>query len=272
MPPKGHRVLLPDGTDFACLQPWEAYYLYEEMPGYFRHGIVVKEGDIIFDVGANIGMFGLHVHRLTQGNMLIFSFEPIPDIFNTLRSNAERVAPEQWKVFPFGLASCEQTVTFAYHPNATVWSSAFPDDSSAAKRAVKQSILGNPQPPRSMPWLRWLPGFARSLVVDLVVRRSFQKQSVNCQVRTLSQVVGEYSVPRIDLLKIDVERGEMDVLRGIDNADWPKIRQIVIEVHGTERLQAITDLLQDKGFASIEVDHEEALAGVDVLNVYATRA
>ena len=36
---------------------------------------------------------------------------------------------------------------------------------------------------------------------------------------------------KIDLLKIDVEKGELEVLNGIEDADWPRIHQIVMEVH-----------------------------------------
>ena len=35
------------------------------------------------------------------------------------------------------------------------------------------------------------------------------------------------SIERVDLLKIDVEKAELDVLAGIEPADWPRIRQVV---------------------------------------------
>ena len=31
---------------------------------------------------------------------------------------------------------------------------------------------------------------------------------------------------QVDLLKVDVERAELDVLRGISSQDWPRIRQV----------------------------------------------
>ena len=40
------------------------------------------------------------------------------------------------------------------------------------------------------------------------------------QLTTLSDVLREENVTRIDLLKIDVEKSEMDVLLGIDEQDW----------------------------------------------------
>ncbi|GAC1439373.1 MAG: hypothetical protein NVSMB51_17210 [Solirubrobacteraceae bacterium] len=44
----------------------------------------------------------------------------------------------------------------------------------------------------------------------------------------------ETALDRVDLLTIDVERAELDVLAGVGAADWPKLRQIVIDVHGEQ--------------------------------------
>jgi hypothetical protein len=40
---------------------------------------------------------------------------------------------------------------------------------------------------------------------------------------------------RVDLLKIDVERAELEVLNGIEQSDWSKIKQVVMEVHDTDK-------------------------------------
>ena len=47
-----------------------------------------------------------------------------------------------------------------------------------------------------------------------------------CAMTTVSALIGEHSLERVDLLKIDVEGAELDVLRGIDQKDWPTIRQV----------------------------------------------
>jgi FkbM family methyltransferase len=48
--------------------------------------------------------------------------------------------------------------------------------------------------------------------------------------KDIFEVIREGRVGRIDFLKIDVQKSEFDVLAGTDEADWPKIRQLVIEV------------------------------------------
>ena len=47
-----------------------------------------------------------------------------------------------------------------------------------------------------------------------------------CAMTTVSALISEHSLKRVDLLKIDVEGAELDVLRGIDQKDWPTIRQV----------------------------------------------
>ena len=59
---------------------------------------------------------------------------------------------------------------------------------------------------------------------------------------TVSQLLIQYNITRLQLLKIDVERAELEVLRGIALNDWPKIQQMVLEVHDIEeRLEAKGD-------------------------------
>ncbi len=75
----------------------------------------------------------------------------------------------------------------------------------------------------------------------------------------------------VDLLKIDVERAELDVLRGIADKDWRKIRQLVMEVHDDKNtLSAIRELLDEKGsFAKCVVEQDSQLKGSTLYNLYA---
>src|SRR5262249_32270912 len=79
------------------------------------------------------------------------------------------------------------------------------------------------------------------------------------------------NVERIDLLKIDVEKSEMDVLSGIQDSDWQKIRQCVVEVHDTDgRLEEITRLFKSEGY-DVSVEEDESLKNTGLYNVYAVR-
>ena len=53
----------------------------------------------------------------------------------------------------------------------------------------------------------------------------------------------------IDLVKIDVEGSEQEVLRGIAPGDWPKIRQLVVEVHDLDgRAAELAAMLRGRGY------------------------
>jgi acyl carrier protein len=90
----------------------------------------------------------------------------------------------------------------------------------------------------------------------------------------VSEVIRENNVKRIDLLKIDVERSEYDVLCGIENDDWEKIRQIAIEVDTRENLDKITALLDARDYQVVvedfvNVEAEDGNSEVDVFMLYA---
>ena len=59
----------------------------------------------------------------------------------------------------------------------------------------------------------------------------YDAQTLSCALRASSKRCARNRIERIDLLKIDVERAELDVLDGIELPDWQNIAQIVIEVH-----------------------------------------
>ena len=75
----------------------------------------------------------------------------------------------------------------------------------------------------------------------------------------------------VGLLKIDCEGAEA-VLSGIEDSLWPKVRQVVIEVHDQEgRLSRVQELLSRQGFSKQVVEQEQGLEGTKLFNVFALR-
>ncbi|MFM7885085.1 MAG: FkbM family methyltransferase, partial [Microcystis panniformis] len=100
-----------------------------------------------------------------------------------------------------------------------------------------------------------------------------EKEQVACEVRTLSSVINELGIDSIDLLKIDVEGEEYEVFQGIEAKDWPKIKQIVAEIHDKKgRLKQISQMLADNGF-KIQLEKRDLLPStfVDIFHLYAVR-
>lgn len=97
-------------------------------------------------------------------------------------------------------------------------------------------------------------------------------QSTRCQLCTISDIIARFSISQVDFLKIDVERGEMAVLEGILDEDWPKIRNVVVEVHDIEeRRQKVCDLLWSAKFRDVAFQEASLLENTGLTNIYAMR-
>lgn len=69
---------------------------------YFYNDIKIEEGDIVFDVGANVGVFSLFAANFK--NTKVFSFEPHPANFNILKENIRINSLKNVVPFEVGLA------------------------------------------------------------------------------------------------------------------------------------------------------------------------
>jgi amino acid adenylation domain-containing protein/FkbM family methyltransferase len=256
----GQRLeTLPDGTEVVSLNPSETAFLYGEIferGAYLRHGITLPPDACVFDVGANIGLFTLAVaRRCPRGR--VYAFEPIPPVCHALRLNAA-VHGGDVRVLECGIGEAEGEAEFTFYPHASVLSGrhAEPDRERAVVRAF---LLGAGE------------GAGVEEGLDAVLEQRLATRRFSCRLRTLSQVIREHGVERIDLLKVDVEKSEMEVLAGIEEGDWAKIRQVAVEVHDTDgRLRRVRALLEDRGFRVV-VDQDAGLAGTGLHDVYAVR-
>jgi FkbM family methyltransferase len=222
---------------------------------YLKHGIVVREGDCIFDVGANIGLFTLSMGQKHK-DITIYAFEPLPPIFEALRVNMALYGLNV-KLFDCGLSNEARSDTFTYYPSASLLSGRFAD--AEEERETIKAFLQHQEQQED------------SEALDAVLTNSLTSERFTCRMKTLSDVIHENAIQRIDLLKIDVEKGELDVLAGIENADWSKIKQLVIEVHDIEdRLTRITELLERHDY-SVTIEQDALLEGSGLYNVYASR-
>jgi len=81
--------------------------------------------------------------------------------------------------------------------------------------------------PATAPLVQWVAGW--------VVRGMLAAATTHTvPLTTVSSVIEEQQLTRVDLLKVDVERAELDVLRGIELRHWPLIRQVAVEVHDVQ--------------------------------------
>jgi amino acid adenylation domain-containing protein/FkbM family methyltransferase len=254
--------VLPDGAPVAHLNRNETDYIYNEifvLQAYLRHGIEIREGDCIVDAGANIGLFTVFASRLAR-DLRIVAFEPNPAAFACLKANAQAWGAAV-TCLPFGLSSEEKSSELTFYEGMSLLSGFYAD--AAAERSVVETYVLNQQalPPED--------GRLAAQIGELIDGR-LQASSVPARLRTLSSVIEEQGLERIDLLKINVEKSELDVLRGLAPRDWPKVRQMVIEVDLSANLEPITALLEQQGF-DVLVEQDPLLRKTQLCYVYAVR-
>jgi FkbM family methyltransferase len=230
------------------------YHQIFEHQFYLKHGISIKPGDCIFDVGANIGLFTLFVYHQVR-NASVYSFEPIPSNFEKLRHNVALYGLDA-NLFDCGLSDREGTATFTFYPNWSACSGVYANVEEE-EEALKTFLINQ--------------GELVAEYADELIEGRYKGEHVVCQLRTLSEVIRQHNIERIDLLKLDVEKSEWDVLQGIEPEDWQKIRQVVVEVHDLDgRLEQMQQLLAEQGFV-VTVEQEVGLVGTNIHSLYARR-
>ncbi|KAK5527628.1 hypothetical protein LTR23_011238, partial [Exophiala sp. CCFEE 6169] len=255
----GHATCaLPGLGDIFHLNATETRFLYDEIfggDGYLRHGVRLADGDCVFDVGANIGMFSLFAASRCAG-LRVFAFEPVPQVCEVLRLNLSLMAVDA-VVHHCGLSDASGEAEFIFYPHNSLVSSSVLD--VAATREVVASYLRS-------------AGEGDGPEYNQLLDERMRGERIRLPLRTVSDIIRQHDVSRIDLLKIDVEGAEWQVLSGIESGHWARIRQIVVEVHDIDgRLDAVRARLQSEGFVVV-TGQDQMLRGTSLHNVYAVRS
>jgi FkbM family methyltransferase len=272
----GDKRVLPNGLAVTGASRTEER-LYQLIRDYFDGIVQVSPGCTVFDVGANIGLFSLEVLQRCQGDVQLYAFEPAPDSFAHLQNNLSEHFPQvPVHLSQSAVAAAPGTATFYHRPRASGLSSLVPG-SVTDTEALAQAML-RADPPAgyegAVPqWFRRLPhGLSKPLLRWAMKMGESKVTEFPCKVTTISEVMREQGVERIDYLKIDVEGAELDVLNGIQDSDWPKIQAVAMEVHDIDnRVAAVQDLLTRQGFQTIQAGQEWLFTGTNVYMVAATR-
>ncbi|MFP8885350.1 MULTISPECIES: FkbM family methyltransferase [Streptomyces] len=250
-------------ADVEGVNQHETEFLYDEIftrRGYLPKTLHLPEDPVVFDVGANIGVYTLFVKSERPG-AAVYSFEPVPEVYEVMCRNRERHGVAGLAC-PYGLAEKEQEVEFTHYPGYSTMSTR----STLADTEAEKTFVRGQVPTGHLPE-------AEQMLDELLAYR-FRERTVRCRLRPLSAFLDEHPVERIDMLKIDVQRGELEVLRGIGERHWPLVRQLAVEVHDSPggatagRLRAVTEGLERRGFR-VEAVQEEQYAGSDRHFVFA---
>jgi FkbM family methyltransferase len=267
------NALLPNGLIVHSLNKADTMMVYRDIfddDCYRRNGVTIRDGDCILDVGANTGLFILFLNQILH-TARVFGFEPIPATFRVLESNVRQHDHLDAHVFEVGLSRTSGEATFTFYPRLSNGSTMYPDDSPEGAERGRRYVLDQIS---TLPWpLRYLlapiPRPMKGLIAEVIRRYYMKRERVNCRLWKLADFLRQQGISRVDLLKIDAEQSEQDILAGLAEEDWPKIRQIVVEVHQGERATLdMVEALRGRGFQTA-VEPNPTVVGLTL--IYAVR-
>lgn len=236
--------------------PTQLWFQLVEVVGertYLRHGIGVREGDVVLDVGGNVGVAAAFFASECKAG-LVHSFEPVPPLFRLLSENVRHW--DACDAHPYGLSGAPGRAEITFYPDAAAMSGLYADPDE--DRARVRTYLINKG--------------ASAEFAEQEVQDRYRPVTLSCELRTISTVLREQRLQQVDLLKIDVEKAELDVLRGVKDDHWPRIKQVVVEVHGgQDRVAAISGLLTGHGF-SVTAEQEPLWRNTGIHMLYARRS
>ncbi len=257
---KSDLNVLPNGLPILSANLNEVRFLYNEIfedHCYLKHGITLHPESVVIDIGANVGFFTTFLNVLSE-NIKVYSFEPIPEVYHFLSANRELYGVKG-KAFQVAIMDVEKEVEFTYYPQVTIVSG-ISEDREQVKEVVRSYIKHSD---------------TNELVadeIDSLLEAKLESKRITVKTKTISQVIREENIEKIDLLKVDVENSEHLVINGLADEDWEKISSIIIEIHDVDgRLASIKQTLEDKGFNTF-VEKEQMLSEDDILyNLFALK-
>lgn len=263
----GHaRVALRQDLAVATPSPDETRFLHQQVfeeNEYGRHGVTVPDGGIVLDVGANIGLFSLWARRQAR-DVRVVAVEPNPDVLPYLRLNLD-LEGSRADVVAAAIADRRAETEFTSFPALTYLSGLGAQrDREAA--ALLDSYYGHSGPGAD--------GVTESERTQLRRAAGDRLAARSHTVRTLgiSDVIDDMALPRVDVLKINIEGAELTAVRSIRPEHWPLIGQVAMEVERWASTgEPIVAILRQAGF-KVEAELDWSVGPeADVAYVYAVR-
>ncbi len=149
-------------------------------------GYVLKKGGVVFDIGANVGVFSLSLVAHCPSVDKIYAFEPIPSTYQKMIKNLSyNHNPKQ--IFTYNVGLSDKSGSFDFF---------LPGENEAASLKPVTDA------------------FYLQESIDGIYTGQKKSERVLCKVSTVDEFVCDNPQTSIDLLKIDVEGNEKFVLEG----------------------------------------------------------
>lgn len=276
-----------------CATALEKRFLYDEIfvqECYLcpQEGCIVDidDGWTIVDIGANIGLFSLFCAEKGRGRYpKVFAVEPVPMTYEYLKRNIDLYEKTRGvaDIVPLQVAvgaGFDDEVEFVAYPHALGWncmSMVAKENMVSMKHDLRVFIRNSiKESSTSLPY--WLGYIGRFLIqvapwmvswIITIVTRFLMHGAirVKCPCVTVSQIMEEYGIHHVDLLKVDVEGGELLVLQGIQ--DWSRVHRVVAEVH--EKNLKEVEILCRRHFSRVIIQQAHDMKGTSLWMVYCSK-
>lgn len=232
--PPGRRMVVRRSGIRWSLDPGEGIDFSIYLLGAFERSTVrvlrtlVKPGNTVLDIGANIGAHTLHLAKDVGGNGRVFAFEATDYAFSKLMENLQLNPDLRGRVVPV------QTYL-----------------TDRVDRERQPSIYS---------------GWPLESRADLHPEHLGELHTTtDASVRTLDSAAAELGIGRVDVIKIDVDGHEYPILRGGQKLLQDSAPVLVMElspyIHSEEgnSFEALIQLLRDHGYELREVATGKAL-------------
>lgn len=155
---------------------------------------LVKPGDVVFDIGANIGMYSLLASELVGDQGLVYSFEPVKETYNALCKNVDLNQKNNIKYFQLAISDQDGIATIGVPKGINL----------SKKSDAFNSLIQNEE-------------------ID-------DGETISTQ--TLDSFVSDHHIDQIDFIKVDIEGAELLFLKGsTETFKTLKPKYLVIEAY-----------------------------------------
>ena len=175
----------------------------------------IHPGDVVYDIGANIGYVSLICAKQCGENGKVFAFEPLPENVKRLKENVEVNGLETYvNVVQSAVIESVKAATFLVHPSGSM-------GKTVGSSGRDERYIGKVK----------VPGIS------------------------LDAFVYDQGHPPPDVIKLDIEGGESNALRGMKRLLGQERPLMLIELHGKKAAIQAWNLLHQWNYQIRQMDH-----------------
>ncbi len=180
---------------------------------------LVRPGDVVYDVGANVGLYARFLVQ-AFGASKVFAFEPMRTNIELLEKNIalEPAAAGRVSVITFALGDSDGEELLQV------------DDVMSASASLDKVRQGRPAEGREM---LGLPPVTEKVVV-----------------KRLDTVLEQQSLAPPNLIKVDIEGAELMFLHGAARTLAKHKPRLIMEMHATPTTRSVLEILERHGYAT----------------------